>query len=221
MQPPQPFHNYITSSPCAVVDSLLKPTILVDLLKKLSLKSEFYRDTFTHNISLLKNLPVVLSPWPAAQINNLASIPSQYQQKTQSVIKWAEKYELFYSLGYNMQFEVYFIPLLATTEVMSEEASYDWPEEDEDGEHWFDREDVTILYAQLNFPAVSHFFYSVLAEILKDVVNNNLQDASHKLYINFGCTEAIMPIHVPEISSSIVVYLKYNILQNVIEFRTE
>lgn len=195
------------------VDTLLKPGFLVDLLRKLSLTSNFNAQVFGHNIPQLKGLPIFLNPWPMSQIDQAFST----QQQT-SIMKWAERYDLFYSLGYSGNHEVLFIPLLST-EYLAEDASYDWPEEDEP---WYNRPDTTVLYAKLNFSAIDHFFYLVLTEILKDIVNNNTQhNPNRKCYINYGCTEAIMPVHVSEVNTDITVYLKYHRLQNVVEFRTK
>ena len=188
----------------------------MDLLKKLSLTSDAYKD-FVHNIPHLQSLPVVLYPWPKAQIFN--TNPEINSQQSVSVIKWAENYDLFYSLGYLGNHEVLFIPLLST-EFLADEACYDWPEGDEET-HWYNRPNVVYLYAKLGFSATDHFFYSVLTEILKDILNGMQPSPNLKCYINYGCTEAILPIHVPEANTNITVYLKYHLLQNVIEFRTE
>lgn len=200
------------------LDTLLKPGFLVDLMKKLSLNSENYRRVFAHHIPQLKNLPVVMHPWPMAQISNLQNTLTQQQQT--SIIKWAERFELFYSLGYSRNHEVYFIPLLAT-EFLAEEASCDWPFEEE-REPWFSHADVITLYAKLNFSAVDHFFYSLLSEILRDVVNDaqHSHDKNNKCYIKYLCREAVLPMRVANTSNVITVYLKYHLLQNVIEFRT-
>lgn len=196
------------------MDSLLRPGFLVDLLRKLSLKSDMYREAFQHEIPLLKNLPIVLSPWPKAQILTLGRFSTHQQD---CIIKWAEHYELLYSLGYHIggKHEMFFIPALAT-EFLSEDASYDWP----DSEDWYEREDVNILYARLNFSAIDYFFYGLLTEILRDIVKDSQRNPTLKCYINYGCMEAIMPIHVKEVGSDISVYVKYHRLQNVIEFRT-
>ena len=198
------------------MDSLLKPDFLIDLLKVLSLESAAYKDSFTHSIQMVKGLPVVLSPWPKAQISALNSQLTMQQQT--SILKWAEKYELLYSLGYHVNHEVYFIPLLAT-EFQSEVTS-DWPVGEEE-DQWYNKQSVNVLYAKLNICAIHHFFYLIIKEALKDVVNGVEVHSMHKCYIRDGCTEAIVPIHVPEIRSDIRVYLKYHILQNTVEFRTE
>ncbi len=191
----------------------------MDLLKKLSLSSEAYTD-FVHNIPLLQKLPIVLYPWPKAQI--LSIYPGVSGQQITSIIKWAEAYELFYSLGYIANHEVLFIPLLST-EFLADESCYDWPDGDE-SDHWYNQPSVTRLYAKLGFSATDHFFYSVLTEILKDILNGAKHNPGLRCYINYGCKEAIMPIRVPEANQAhthITVYLKYHLLQNVIEFRTE
>lgn len=198
------------------MDSLLKPGFLVDLLKNLSLTSDAYKD-FVHNIPLLQNLPIVLYPWPKAQI--LTIHPEVTSQQVISIIKWAEQYQLFYSLGYVSNHEVLFIPLLST-EFLADDACYDWPEGNEE-DHWYNQPDVTHLYAKLGFSATDHFFYSVLTELLKDILNGVKRNPSLKCYINYGCKEAIMPLRVPGVNTNITVYLKYHLLQNVIEFRTE
>ena len=176
-----------------------------------------YKEAFTHSMPLLKHLPVVINPWPSAQI--LATHPNFTKQQIASIIKWAEDLKLFYSLGYWNLHEVYFIPLLAT-EFLAEDACYDWPFTDDD-KPWFSEPDVTTLYAKLNFSAVHHFFYAVLTEILKDIVAGVQNNPRQTCHIRDGCTEAIMPIHLPEGNNSILVYLKYHLLQNVIEFRAK
>lgn len=191
-------------------------------MKKLSLKTDVYKETFTHDIPFLQNLPIALNPWPKAQIIGIHQ--NFTTQQVTNIMNWAEKYELFYSLGYMGNHEVYFIPLLST-EFLGDDAYYDWPDEDEE-DSWYNKPSITVLYAKLNFSAIDHFFYSVLTEILKDVLNDvqhNLAKNARKskCYIGYRCQEAILPIRVEEISCDIKVYLKYHLLQNVIEFRTE
>ena len=208
----------LTLSSCSnlslyIVDSLLQPGYLIDLLRKL------YRPgcLYSHDIALLKELPVVISRFLKSRI--LATNPKFTNQQVASIVKWAEDFKLFYSLSYSNHNEMYFIPLLAT-EFLGEDACYNWPFTD-DNTPWFSEPDVTTLYAKLKFPAVHHFFYSVLAEILKDTVagvQNNPQQTCH---IRGGCTEAVMPIHTPEGNKSILVYLKFHLLENVIEFRAK
>ena len=197
-------------------ESLLKPGFLLDLFKKLSLKSEMFKESFCLHVPLLKNLPIVPIPWPLCQIATIDSSLANHHQT--SIIKWAERYELLFSLGYYGSYEVYFIPLLAT-EFLGEDSSYEWLKGDEE-DHWYNKTDANILYALLKFSALDFFFHSLLTEILKDVVNGVQQHSSYKCYIKIGCMEAIMPVHVPDVNSNINVYLKYHRLQNVIEFRT-
>ena len=199
------------------VASLLKPGFLLDLIKRLSLTSDDYiPQNFDHNIPQLKGLPIFLSPWPMAQILNGHKNFTLQQQE--SIMKWAEQYDLFYSLGY---YGMYFIPLLST-EFLGDDASYDWPEEKE---LWNNRTETAVLYAKLNFSTTDHFFYLVLTEILKEIlkgiVRNTPLNPVQKCYINYGCTEAIMPIYISEVGSEITVYLRSHLLQNVIEFRTK
>ena len=227
LPPPSPLPSLLTlpyppslppSLPLPPVDSLLNPGFLIDLLKKLSLTSAVYKDAFTHNIPMLQSLPVVVDPWPKSQI--AAMHPNLTQQQVASIFKWAEDYELFYSLGYSGYHQVYFIPLLAT-EFLAEDACYDWPFVEE-GDCWFDMPNIIILYAKLNFSAIDHFFYAVLTEILRDIVDGRVHSSHNQTcYIRDGCTEAIMPIRVPEGGCTITVYMKYHLLQNVIEFRTK
>ena len=198
------------------MESLLEPGFLIDLLKKLSLKSEMYKESFYHHVPLLKNLPIVPIPWPLCQIATIDNSLASHHRT--SIIKWAERYELLFSLGYHGNHEVYFIPLLAT-EFLGEDSSYEWLKGDEE-DHWYNKTDVNILYALLKFSALDFFFFSLLTEILKDVVNGVQQHSSYKCYIKIGCMEAIMPVHVPDVNSNINVYLKYHRLQNVVEFRT-
>lgn len=198
------------------MDSLLNPGFLIDLLKKLSLETDDYNDAFTHVIPMVKGLPVVLNPWPLAQISALSSRLTMHQQR--SIIKWAERYELFYSLGYHNNHEVFFIPLLATE--FQSEVTADWPQK-EDEEQWYNQPEVKVLYAKLNFCAIHHFFYLLIKEALKNVVDGLELHSVQKCFIRVGCTEAIVPIYVPEIKMDIRVYLKYHMLQNTVEFRTE
>ena len=186
----------------------------MDLIKRLNLTSDSY-GVFGHHIGELKNLPIALRPWPVAQITELQQHSTNQQQT--SIIKWAEKFNLFYSLGYHGNQEIYFIPLLAT-EFLGDHATYDWPEGDET-DHWYNLKTTTTLYAKLNFSATDHFFYSVLTEMLKDIVNA-VRHNPKKCFIKYLCREAIMPVHVAEANTDITVYLKYHLLQNVIEFRT-
>ncbi len=182
-----------------------------------------YQDSFDNHIPLLKKLPVVAKPWPLAMIRKLNK--KLTTQQVDSIIKLAERYELIYSLGYhgNPQHgnhEVFFIPLLST-EFLGEGAVYDWLSGEEE-EYWYNKTGyVTIIYAKLNFPALDQFFHSLLAELLKDVVNGSQHFPGHKCYINIGCIEGIMPVHLKENNSAISVYLKYHRLDNVIEFRAE
>jgi len=200
------------------VDSLLKTEFLIELLKKLSLETEVYKDAFTHDIPMVKGLPVVLNPWPKAQIMAINSHLTLHQQD--SIMQWAEKYELMFSLGYYRNYQVYFIPLLAT-EFQTDETTWDWPEGD-DEDQWYSQKTAIVLYARLNFCAIHHFFYLLIKEALKDVVDSTHQFRSmSKCYIKLGCMEAIVPIQVQEAGHDIMVYMKYHILQNAVEFRTE
>lgn len=86
------------------MDSLLRPDFLIELLKKLSLETDVYKDAFTHDIPMVKGLPVVLDPWPKAQITAINSQLTMHQQD--SIMQWAEKHELMYSLGYYRNYQV-------------------------------------------------------------------------------------------------------------------
>lgn len=176
------------------------------------------------NITALKKLPVLSSPFPRQQMETLVSTKKESKQllpdEQEAILDWAEKLELMYSLGKVGEHTLYFVPFLAT-EALGDQANFDWDGDEAAG---FQADDITKLYAILHIPASYQFFYGLIAELLKDVVTEHDVRKSGRCCINLGCKEAMLPLHyVDEKLQSRVfrVYLQYHPLQNIIEFRAK
>lgn len=142
----------------------------------------------------------------------LTEFPLNDSEK-EAVVRWAEFLELMFRIeGDGPKRETYyFVPSLAT-EMMGEGAKYHW---DNEKERYLSSKEATVLFAYLNFPANHQFFNRLLAVLIKEGLVKRLE-----MYINRGCTEAIMPLLQPSAQSPFIVLLKYHALQNVIEFKT-
>lgn len=204
-------------------DHLIRPAFLIELLLSMEMNSHNYMIHATH-ITALKKLPVISAPFPKTQMETLVSEKKEYRmlvpKEQEAILEWAEKLELMYSLGPVGHHVLYFVPFLAT-EALGDQANFDW---DADEAEALLADDVTVLYAEMHIPTSYQFFYSLITELLKDVVTGLNVHTSGRCCINRGCKEAILPLHyVDEKLHGRVfrVYLQYHPLQNIIEFRAK
>ena len=204
---------------------MLHPIFLIELLRSIELNSNDYM-IHPPNITTLKKLPIVSAPLFMSHIKTLI-LAKKFQQlvpdKEEAILEWAEKLELIYSLGKSGKHMFYFVPFFAT-EVIGDQTYFDWDYDEAEG---FQTRDITVLYAKIHIPASYQFFYGLIAELLKDVVMEHgimVVQKSGRCLVNFGCKEAILPLHYvdEELHSHVFrVYLQYHPLQNIIEFRAK
>ena len=213
-------YNYIVAPPLS--DHLIRPSFLIELLLSMEMNSHNYMIHAT-NINALKKLPVVSAPFPKTQMETLVAQRKEFAQlvpvEEDAILEWADNLEIVYSLSKVKEHMLYFIPFLAT-EAMGEQANFDWDQDEAEG---FQAPDMTILYAEMHIPASYQLFYGLIAELLKDVVTEHTVQMG-RCCINWGCKEAILPLHyIDEKLHSRVfrVYLRYHPLQNIIEFRAK
>ena len=206
-------------------DHLLHPIFLVDLLHSMEMNSHNYMIHAT-NITALKKLPVVSAPFPKQQMKTIVARKKDFRQlvpdEEEAILEWAEKLELIYSLGRSGEHMLYFVPFMAT-ELLKCPASFDW---DYNEAEKFQARDITVCCAKIHIPASNQFFYSLIAELLKDVVLEHIMgpQKSESCLIKLGCKEAILPLHYMDnkLHSRVFrVYLQYHPLQNIIEFRAK
>ena len=202
--------------------SLLQPLFIEHLVKSMVINIPQENDVtvFSPSAILLKDLPVVTAPWLTKKMDNLVTTSAgKYQLKRteqDEVLRWAEKLELMFNISVKDGELHYFVPFLATA--ATDFPTFSWDENEADS---FNVTKCMILYASLHFPATHNFFCRLIANLLKDFLKDAKQ--GNKCFINFGCMEAILPMKCESAQQrqELSVYLKYNPLQNIIEFRTK
>ena len=125
---------------------------------------------------------------------------------------WMEKLNLIYNIGLVRKDVKLFVPYLD----MSDRPPYQW---DKQYISMMFQDSVTI-YAQFsdNLPTTIHLFHRVIAQLLRSIINNGLQQCT--CFVTQKIPEAVLPLYDNDQQEFLCeVWVRYRAVQNIMEFQ--